>query len=105
MILHVVECPRCFKARWHATGAIRENRFGLPRAECVCESCNYTFTSPRPEALEAAKAARAAIGEPAPVVTANAQRVPPIAPKLPFTSAGALAADFKKRTRGEGDGA
>lgn len=107
MIVHVVDCPRCYKSRWHATGAFNVNRHGLKRAECVCESCSYVFSSGRPEALEAAAAARGPEDE-APF------EPPPIAvpqPSLPharvlqrpreFTAVGSLARDFKKLQAGE----
>lgn len=102
-----VECPRCFKARWHATGAFNVNRHGLKRAECVCESCGYAFSSGRPAALEAAAAVRGPEDTP-PV------EPPPIAvpqPSLPharvlqqpreFTTVGALVRDFKQLQTGE----
>lgn len=56
MVIHVVECPKCFRARWHATGRFNVNRHGLKRAECVCEVCGYAFSSGRPEAIAAGEA-------------------------------------------------
>lgn len=60
MTTGVVECPKCWKARWHATGGITHNRHGRARAELVCESCGYVFGSIRPEALQAAAGVDAA---------------------------------------------
>lgn len=103
-----VDCPRCFRSRWHATGAFNVNRHGLKRAECICDSCGYAFSSGRPEALEKATAARG------PEDTQPVEP-PPIAvpqPSLPharvlqqkgdFAAVGSLVKDFK-RLQGKDD--
>lgn len=55
MLNCAVECFRCWKSLWHATGRIMTNSHGIARAECVCEACRYVFWSPRPTALAAAR--------------------------------------------------
>ncbi len=59
---HHVECPRCLKAIWHATGRFTHSRRGLRRAECRCEACLYIFNSARPEAIQAGEVVAAASG-------------------------------------------
>lgn len=86
---HVVECSRCFRSRWHATGAFNQNRHGLRRAECVCECCGYAFSSGRPEAIAAALAVRGVVEkEP----EAGDLRVPQ--PTLPHSRRSDRPADF-----------
>jgi hypothetical protein len=100
MTTFVVECPKCWRSRWSATGRFNENRHGLKRAECVCASCGYVFSSGRPEAIAAGEAVSRA-----PVVETPLQQ-----PSLPhskvtqpsgFTKVGTLAKDFKRRQAGE----
>lgn len=106
MVIHVVECPKCWKARWHATGRFNENRHGLRRAECICDSCGYAFSSGRPEAIAAGEAVIAASGP-------EAEWLPPLVqvpvPTLPHTSirqpvqVGSLAKDWKQKQLGNDD--
>jgi len=109
--IHVVECPRCFKAKWHATGLFNVNRHKLRRAECVCESCGYMFSSGRPEAITAGELIRG----PEEIQAIEGQAPdPPVRvpqPSLPharvlqqpseFTAVGSLVKDFKRLQAGE----
>jgi hypothetical protein len=56
-----VECFKCWRSRWTATGRFESGRRGLRRAELICTDCGYRFFSARPVALEAAKAKAAEI--------------------------------------------
>lgn len=99
-----VDCPKCLKSRWHATGRFNHNRHGLRRAECVCEFCGYAFSSGRPIAIEAGERIVAENGGTAPV-DPPLVRVPQ--PTLPHTSipralasVGSLAKDWKQKQSG-----
>lgn len=108
-----VECFRCFKAQWHATGRFEANRRGLRRAECVCDGCGYVFFSGRESAIQAAHDALAATGAAVvpsgpPVTTGAAARSVTQTPKPVegFSSSHQLVADLKRKLLGgEGDGA
>lgn len=51
-----VECYKCWRSQWHATGHTERTRRGILRAELVCDApgCGYRFWSSRKVALEAA---------------------------------------------------
>lgn len=60
-----VDCPKCLRSLWTATGRFGENRFGRRRAELKCTSCGYTWSSGLSAALVAGELA-AARQEPGP---------------------------------------
>lgn len=100
-----LECPKCWRTRWHATGRRNHNRHGMLRAELVCESCSYVFSSGRPEALTAAEgvtAADVALPEPVPSL-APQPSIPGTRVSQPssFTKVGSLMTDFRKKQAGE----
>jgi len=109
-----IDCPKCVirgqkGTRWHATGQRNSNRFGMRRAELVCDVCGYAFSSGRPAALAAAEA----ISGPDTVIPSQPREVVIPAPMLPGTdipqprlrkiglqAIGALVKDWKQRAYG-----
>lgn len=53
------DCYKCLSSKWRATGRFNENRFGRRRAELVCETCGYAFSSGKPDGIEAGELAKA----------------------------------------------
>lgn len=103
-----VECFRCGRAQWHATGRFERNRRGLRRAECICDACGYTFFSGRPIAMDAALVALGdvdAVAPPTPTMEPLPRLKPPPASSEPFTTPGVLAEAWIKKRGSEGDGA
>jgi hypothetical protein len=66
-----VECYKCWRSQWRATGYVERHRRGYLRAELVClaKGCGYRFFSNRPVALAAARLARPHEPAPQPVLT------------------------------------
>ncbi len=107
-VVQHVECPRCFRARWHATGQFNVSRRNLRRAELVCDSCSYPFSSARPEAIAAGEAIIAERGE----VQAEPPLVKVPQPSLPhskmyqskgLTGVMSMAEDWKKKQAGDAE--
>lgn len=117
-----VECqrPTCRQPqRWKATGQASPNRWGRMRAEFVCESCGWKFSSGLQEAIDACNVVRAEQGlEPVAFGVVAQESASPRsiglsvpAPSLPmpivrqptagFSPLSKLAADFKARQSGE----
>ncbi len=99
-----VECPRCLKALWHATGRFTHSRRGLRRAECRCESCAYLFQSARPEAIQAGEVVAAGLQQPEMGIVAdlpNLHRQPRRERVRGFTRVTVMAHDYKKRAAGD----
>lgn len=107
MIERNTDCPKCARAKWHATGHFNVNRHGLRRAALVCDACGYAFSSGRQDAIAAGEA----LGGVVEVEPAVRSVVP--APTLPGTRirqtvgglspVGTLAHDWKTRQSGGED--
>lgn len=98
-----VDCPRCFKARWHATGRFNVNRHDRRRAELICDACGYAFASALPEALTTGETVAVTLPSPppprVPVATKQPYLSPTAAPTM--TPVAQLARDFRKLAAGD----
>lgn len=103
MIARNTDCPKCARAKWHATGRFNVNRHGLRRAALVCDHCGYAFSSGRQDAIAAGEALGGVVEVepdvrsiiPAPTLPGTRIRQPGLLP------VGALVNDWKVRQSGE----